>query len=321
MVLRPLPLTRTDRLPAELMAQVLDNTKDDTQTLHACCLVCSAWHSYLIDSLYETIRLESRSQLDKLARAALIYPAVRGRLALSRSVILEQGNLRTPGFAHVFPLVLGPHLHKVQDLTLDGCFEPPLHLSFFIMLPQLKNVKHLHLFGTTPENFADLRRIICAFPQLEELDIVGLKRPSWNASQPTPPHILNLRRAPKLTCVRASDSKPESFRDLVAWLSSSGVCSTIRRLDISLHPSSHLWTGLQILNAALGHMTSTLEHLRIHIPREGTHSLLHVHSHCHIACRRIRRPLVFRSVLAPPRARHHTLGQHHVDKRSSVGIS
>ena len=173
MVLRPLPLTRTDRLPAELMAQVLDNTKDDTQTLHACCLVCIAWHSYLIDSLYQPIRLHSKSQLYKLSRAAHKYPAVRDRLALARSVILRRGECRAPGFAHIFPLVLGSHLRKVQDLIIHDCFVQPLHPGFFIMLRQLNDVKHLDLSLSSPLKFADFQRILRAFPHLEKLNIAG----------------------------------------------------------------------------------------------------------------------------------------------------
>ena len=79
--------------------------------------------------------------------------------------------------------MLGPHLHKVQDLTLDNCFrQPALHPSLFVTLPQLKDVKHLDLSLSSPINFADFQRIVRAFPQLEELDIADFSEPSWNAS-------------------------------------------------------------------------------------------------------------------------------------------
>ena len=283
---RRLPLTLTDRLPAEIMEHILDDAKHDTQTLHACCFVCVAWHSYLIDSLYKTIRLKSRSQLDKLACAALIYPAVRGRLALARSVILQKGDMSAPGFAHVFPLVLGPHLHNVQDLALHNCIGQPLHPSFFVKLRQLKDVKHLCLSGPHPQSLAGFQRIVCAFPQLEELDITDLTEPSWDTSQLTPPHVLNLPGVSKLTCLRVSDRVPEFFRDLVAWLSSSGVCSTIRSLHISLsYPGISRETGP--LNTLLAHTASTLEHLRMYYQIQSTHSLLHAHSRCLIAFHRI----------------------------------
>ena len=279
MVLRPLPLTRTDRLPAELMAQVLDNTKDDTQTLHACCLVCVAWHTYPIDYLYTTIRLRRRSNLHRLARAANIYPAVRGRLALAQSVILKQHDERAPGIANVFPLVLGPHLHNVQDLALHNCIGQPLHPSFFVKLRQLKDVKHLYLSGPHPQNLADFQRIVCAFPQLEELDIADLV---VSTSKFTSPHVLNLPCISKLTCLRVSDIIPRLFRVLVVWLSSGGVCSTISSLNISLYTGSIRETGP--LNTLLAHTASTLEHLRMYIPMKSTHSLLHARSHCRITC-------------------------------------
>ena len=277
---QPLPLNGTDRLPAEIIAQILDNTKDDTQTLHACTLVCTAWHSYLIGSLYDTIRLESRSQLDRLTRAALIYPAVRGRLALARSVILTQGKRRAPGFAHIFPLVLGPHLHKVQALTLRDCFVQPLHPSFFVMLRQLKDVKHLELSVPSSLYFADLQRIVCSFPHLEELTIT--RSSSRTSSLPTPLRLLNLPCVPKLTTVRIGSILREFFHPLVAWLCSSGVCSTTQRLDISLNFLYGKEAGASI-NALLAHTASTLEHLSMYIPIESRHSLLHAHSRCHIA--------------------------------------
>ena len=275
------PLNGTDRIPAEIIEQILSNTKDtDTQTLHACCFVCVGWHSYLIDPLYETIHLASRSQLYRLVSVVRIYPAVRHRISSARALILWSHRSRPSGFVDVFPLVLGSHLHKVQDLTLHNCFRQPLQLSFFVMLPQLKNVKHLVLSGSPPQNLADFQRIVRAFPQLEELDIADLREPSWNASQLTPPHVLNLPCVSKLACLRVSNSL---FRSLVVWLSSSGVCSSIRMLyifpdDVEVQSS---------INALLAHTASTLEHLRMSISIESTYSLLHAHSRCHIAFCRI----------------------------------
>ena len=320
MALQLLPLNGIDRLPVELMEQILDNTKDDIQTLHACCFVCVRWHSYVIDSLYRPIRLRRKHQIYQLARASCIYPAVRDRLALASSVILDQSGSYEPGFVDVFPLVLGPHLHKVQNLTLRGCFELPVHPSFFVKLPQLKDVKHLHLYVSPPEHFADFQRIVCAFSQLEELDIAGLQwSTSRNASQLTPPRVLN---PPQLSCVRVSDDLPEFFCALVAWLSSDGICRTIRRLDIFLKFLDGIEEGASI-NALLVHTASTLEHLRMHIPAQSTDSLLHAHSRCHIACHRNEWCLGLPSVLAPPRARHHTwrLGGGHVEKRRPAEIS
>ena len=281
---RPLPLTLTDRLPAEIMGHILDDASHDIRTLHACLLVCTAWRSYLIHSMaYENILVRSARQLHRLACAARHYPSVRDRLASVRSVILQQDNQRAPGFAHVFPHVLGPLLHKVERLSFGNCTLQPLHRSFFSTLRQLKGVKRLELSMSSPQNFADFRRIVCAFPQLEELDV--LKSWSRKPSQLTPPHLLKLPCPPKLTSVRIIDVLPDFFRDLVSWLSSSGVCSTIRKLDISVYLLLDREAGP--VNTLLAHTASTLEHLRMLIPIDSTHSLLHAHSCCHIACRRI----------------------------------
>ena len=278
-----IPLDGTDRLPAELMAQILDNTKHDTQTLPTCCHVCTAWHSFLIDSLYETIRLRSRSQLCRLVSAVRRYPAVRHRVASSRALVLWSYSEPELGFVDVFPLVLGLHLRKIEHLCFSYCMLWPLHRSFPGMLCQLKGVKHLQLSMSSPLNFADFQRIVCAFPQLEELYVEDLRRSSRKSSQPTPPHLLYLPCVPKLTSVRIDDFLPEFFRDLVAWLSSSSVRSAIRRLDITLY--DHWAVGP--INALLAHTASTLEHLRMSIPIDSTHSLLHTHSRCQITFCRI----------------------------------
>ena len=285
MVLRPLPLTRSDRLPAELMAQILDDASHDIQTLHACSLVCAAWRSYLIHSPYEEILLHSAPQLHRLVCAARIYPTIRDRLAPVRSIILQQDDMRGPGLVHVFPLMLGPYLHKVEHLSFKfrNSILQPLHPSFFVKLRQLKDIKRLELSITFLINLADFWRIVRSFPQLEELDLEHLQYLSWKPSQLTPSHLLNPPCVPKLTSVRMNRLDGNLFCDLVAWLSSGGVCSSIQRLDIYLDN----WRAGPV-NALLTHTASTLEHLRMRVTASSTHSLLHTHSHCHIAFRRIR---------------------------------
>ena len=199
--LRPLPLTLINRLPIEIMEHILDDASHDIQTLHACSLVCTAWRSYLIHSPYEQIVLHSGPQLHILVCAARNHPTVRDRLAPVRSIILQQHGERGLGFAHVFPLMLSPYLHQVERLSFDNCTLQPLHKSFFSMLRQLKHVKRLQLSTSSLRNFADFRRVVCAFPQLEELDIEELRRSSSKPSQVTPPHLLNLPCMPRPTGV------------------------------------------------------------------------------------------------------------------------
>ena len=229
----PLPLTLTDRLPAEIMEYILDGAKCDTRTLYACLLVCTAWHSFLIDSLYEPICLHDKPQLYALAHAVRRYPAVCHRIASARALILWSHQSHSSGFVDVFPLVLGPHLHNLEHLSFRGCIWHPLHASFFGMLHLLKGVKRLELSTSSPRNLADLQRIVCAFPQLEELYIEKFRSSSMKSSQPAPPHLLNLPCVLKLTSVRISQLPLYFFRDLVAWLSLSGVCGATQTLDIS----------------------------------------------------------------------------------------
>ena len=267
------------------MVQILDDIKDDTQTLHACSLVYASWHSYLIDSLYETIHLVSRSQLCRLVSAVRRYPVVRHRIASARELILSSYSELASGFVDLFPLVLCPHLRKVEHLCFRACVLWPLHRSFFGMLCQLKGVKRLELSTSSPRNFADFRRIVCAFPQLEELDIAELEGFSRRPSQPTPPHLLNLPCVAKLSSIRIDDVLPHFFHDLVAWLSSSGGCSAIRRLNVFPYPEYDC--GSEPMNVLLTHTASTLEHLCMLIVVDSTHSLLHAHNQRNIACRSI----------------------------------
>ena len=92
-----------DLLPAGLMEQILDDAKHDTRTLLACLRVCIAWHSFLVCSPYEPIRLRSSLQLDRVACAARIYPATES-MAL-----------------HTHPLDLTDHiLFELVEPVLDG---------------------------------------------------------------------------------------------------------------------------------------------------------------------------------------------------------
>ena len=277
MRLRPLPLTLINRVPAELMEQILDNTRGDTQTLLACLQVCSAWHNFLIDFLYEPIRLHKKPQVYRLARTARIFPAIRDHLASTRTIVLSQRDDFRSKFAHVFPLVLGLHLHKVEHLSFFNCSLQQLHPSFFAMLYRLRNVKHLSLADSYFAHFADLRRMVCAFPLLEEVDFAR----NWVYICPqqhhalASSHILGLPCAPRLTTIhiRWIDDNIHS----VEGLFSSGVCSSIQTLRIS----PCIWNNLEAngVYVLLSYTAPTLEHLRMRIMNYGTHFLLSMRNH------------------------------------------
>ncbi|EPT02502.1 hypothetical protein FOMPIDRAFT_1047857 [Fomitopsis schrenkii] len=241
-----LPLPLTDHLPSELMEQILGEAKCDNQILLTCLPVCTAWHSFLISSLYESIHLHSRPQLSKLARAACIYPAVRARLASARAITFCGGRRddlkdldRT--FAYrTFPLVLGPHLPSVQHLSFLCCRLRSLHPTYFARLPQLANVRSLSLDTCHLKSFSEFQRLVCAFPLLEELHLKGSviygQRPR-DLQSPLLPGRHSVLRAPRLTLIRMNELRMELVHALVVWLTmtSTTALSSLRALDISWH--------------------------------------------------------------------------------------
>ena len=102
------------------------------------------------------ICLYSSLQLDRLARTARIYPAVRVRLASTHAIILS----RRDRLAHVFPLVLGPYLRNIERLSFFSCLLRPLHSSFFVMLPQYRNSRCLSLGKFYLGKFAEFQGIV-----------------------------------------------------------------------------------------------------------------------------------------------------------------
>ena len=275
-------LSLMDRLPAELMEQILDDAKHDTRTLLACLRVCVAWHFYLIYSLYEPIRLHSSLQLDQLARAAHIYPAVRDRLASTRAIVLSQHDRLAPRFAHVFPLVLSPYISKVEHLSFVSCLFRPLHPSFFVVLPRLKEVRRLSLTQFYLGNFAEFQRIVCAFPLLEELDLAEsrLQLPSQRLPMTLLIPYRNRFSAPRLTTLRINKLEADFLRDLVAWMFSPACSNSIHTLDIA----QHFWNDLDAgpVNALLTAAAPTVVNLRMQNVGFGTHTTLSLLTHAHV---------------------------------------
>ena len=265
--IQALPLDLTSRIPTELILQILSEAEDDNATLCSCLRVCHAWYTLLIDHLYEPIHLRGSLQLDKLTSAARAHPAVRARLAKTRTVTLARRTRPESRFARVFPLVLGPYLRSVAHLAFRGSLLKPLHPSFFAALPQLAGVSHLELVKFSLGSFLELQRVVCAFPLLEELHLAESRMRPRARLQFAPaahnhhgPSTL-LRPPPGLAVLRVNKLEADILHDLVAWMSAAASLGSIRTLEIS----QHLWNDDDAgpVGALLAYTAPTVEHLRV----------------------------------------------------------
>ena len=260
-----LPAELADRIPAELILHILDEAGYDHATLCTCLRVCQAWYALLIPRLYESIRLHDHAELDKLASAARAHPAVRARLASTRTMTLSRRARPDNRLARAFPLVLGPYLCGVAHLVFRTSLLYLAHPSFFAALRQLTNVRRLDLVKFHLGSFYQLQRVLCAFPLLEEVHLQqGSMRCRMN--QHNVPLILNpqgpwtLLRAPRLSVLRVNRLQADVLRDLVSWTSATSCLASIKVLDI-IH---YLWHNDNADPAiALIAQTAMVEHLRL----------------------------------------------------------
>ena len=219
-------------LPRELEWHILRNVEGDGHTTYLCMRVCAEWYEILVDSLYKPPRLHSRAQLDRLVYAVRTYPAVRARLALSRTVAFSRPAL---GFEDALSLVLRTRIRCIEHFSFQNCLLGSLPQTFFDLFPWLVSVTRLSLTTFDVGSFAKFRRIICAFPLLRELDLTESRVPAdrlYVRHLPTGPPA---RSIPKLILLRVNNLEASFFHNFVAWMCSpsAAACTNIETLDVS----------------------------------------------------------------------------------------
>ncbi|KZT13114.1 uncharacterized protein LAESUDRAFT_30122 [Laetiporus sulphureus 93-53] len=152
-------------LPLDVISIIMGNLKwTDSVALFHCALTCRDWHSLAQDYLPYSLELTSASQFDDLSH-----------------LMVRSGRRSHAGFvkflriiAHLIPHVFGHSFKRIQTLNLqdiDWQTNPLLHPGFFTSMAQFNLVTHLGLYACRFCGLQDLRRILCAFPQLETLTL------------------------------------------------------------------------------------------------------------------------------------------------------
>ncbi|KAH9832666.1 uncharacterized protein C8Q71DRAFT_263772 [Rhodofomes roseus] len=244
------------RIPHEVIEFIINGM--DTPTLAAAALVCAIWYSPVMRNLYFTVELHDRTSFDLLFKQSRTSPRVRHWLATTRELVasdphpsllnaIEAGDLslgqerKTARFLHSLPLAFGRTMSSVRALSVSDLhrFTRP---EFFRYLAQFKSLKALALSRCTL-SASQLRRIICAVPQLEALTLEGniLADEGPFDSPPVHWHLL----PPTSTRLRrlgihldASDGvSPSRHRAIVDCLVRSGFCASLN--DIAVRGTDH----------------------------------------------------------------------------------
>jgi len=239
----PPPTPHSARFPLEIFEFVIDRM--DNRTLLVAALVCAAWYTRAMRNLYLTVEIRDRKSFDMLFKQCRASPRLKRWLAATRKVVAGEGFVP---FLHALPLALGRAISCVQVLEIWG-----LHLfmqsDFFLALSQLKAVQSLNLSGCRLNNLAQLRWIVCAFPQLTELalfDVFFTRQGSAGHAEVTPsspPSAVRLRNL-------SIDVRKIVMKTIIDWIACSGMCTSLEDLAIVSRPGEGV--SLEAMNKLLG---------------------------------------------------------------------
>lgn len=245
-------------------------TKKDRGTLLACLLVCRSWHTYAIRFLYEPLHIFSRKELVRLADTARGCHVVRRRLSGTHTIFLVQSGHK-PEITHLLPLMLGAYLPNLQHMYLMNFLPEVCNPGFFTMMRKFSLVTHLLLFRFSLSTFGDFRRMICALPCLDKLEL----RSGGFQSQTVPLYASQSesRSVPSFTQLILNRVESRFAEALVQWMTSHDMHWDIRSLEIAhdfyyrpdfgKKPSNGIIDDLSVLCA------STAEHLHLQNAGDG----------------------------------------------------
>ncbi|KAH9922205.1 uncharacterized protein B0H18DRAFT_1121027 [Fomitopsis serialis] len=189
-----LPRELNDRIPLEIVWQVIDWLVSDNQSLLDCALVSHACFEYCMGLLYTDIVISRQGTFSLLAQSGYQHAAVRERLSLTRSLQLDGGNIvfapdgendgernsprRPISVESISPGALLTLCPSLECLAFRNCTAAPAHHTFFRSLRLCTSVTELTLANVTFSNFCDLQRAISCLPRLHRLELEGISYPS-----------------------------------------------------------------------------------------------------------------------------------------------
>ncbi|KAI0926912.1 hypothetical protein AcV5_007584 [Taiwanofungus camphoratus] len=243
-------------LPPEITDRIIDFLWDDAPALYACSLTCRSWTAASRYHLITTLRIGDRSAFDSLAHFAQHDPRAKEYLDYAREIIIYDSKPRP--FAHLVLQSFGRHMSKVRSIRLYNAFwkNMPLHRTFPMLVAQFVSVSQVYLETCLFHNLSDLKRLVCALPQLEVLFVGGsetffAKPPQFQA------YNLRIASSPRLTTLRLSLRYPKDITHICEWLVRTASIRTIRTLDVwGMGREWHKSLGdlLQAIGANLQHL-------------------------------------------------------------------
>ncbi|KAH9926806.1 uncharacterized protein B0H18DRAFT_1104366 [Fomitopsis serialis] len=204
-------------------------------TLLNAVLVCRAWHSRASRCLYSTVVIKSRAHYDLLVEQSRTSPRVKQWLATTRDLV-ALGSYRAESqregilFLDTLPLVFAHTLPALRVLDIRRMLCYNLHPTFYHALRCFTHIMSLRLDDAVLGNVAQLRRIVCAFPHLEDLalDRVTFRQPRYVSSRPpywtdTPLRPQSNTRLKVLTISAHPNAGSDSFISQANWLVTSAL--------------------------------------------------------------------------------------------------
>ncbi|KAH9921813.1 uncharacterized protein B0H18DRAFT_1212897 [Fomitopsis serialis] len=228
-------------------------------TLAAAALVCTTWYPRAMRNLYYSLEIRSRTSLNMLFKQCRASPRVKQWLASTYKLVAdeayydsdsdssedEDGSMESPqrgnksnSYNHspqTLPSALAGLMPRLRSLYVGEGGLRFICTDFFLALSKYKSVKSLTLQSCELNNVRQLRRIVCAFPQLTDLTIDvelaqrGAASHAGASLSQLPPHM----RLRYLDVVVHEELMAMS----VDWMAHSNLCTSLADLTFwSNHP-------------------------------------------------------------------------------------
>jgi hypothetical protein len=187
-------------LPAEIIDIIIDHLHGDASALKACALVCKSWLYSSCFHLYSSLELRPDSNAflrweDEFSSSFIGSPS---HLVQSVFLINFCPETLTPFIGHF------RSLSRVQTLTLEWVQISGSQFSSFSSY-FAKSLRSLELINSVVPEPGDLVRLICMFPNLDNLHITKIKsKRETDVSKPVELQITTVpsfRGTLRLTCL------------------------------------------------------------------------------------------------------------------------
>ena len=251
----PLSHNITRRFPLELYQRIVYFLRGERTSLCSCALVCRAWHHHVHRLLHLNINVWSRKEFDALLRRQFSFQNGPRRLRISPT---DKGTTHSTEYHKAFPMVVPDVLaHQLQCLFFED-LQASYNRNIAMFMSQFSRLVHLTLKSFILYSFEDLRRIVCALPNLLELELIGGNTISRHHAVVHEIPISMPRRYPHLRKLRTVCTEASIMVPLSQWIASTDICSTCTELDVSPHRPEVCVLWLEPLLRKLGPTLMTL---------------------------------------------------------------